>query len=170
MMIDQELLDDIESDAVTFDLGLASTTQGLLLRLRDNLAVRKMRAHFQRNPGFMGTLLERARSVYDRASPPQYAHPGDLTVCAYLFILGQTPMLAVQTFIDRVSQERPRQFPSASLLAKYIASKTPATTQSWAPSRLPDSRFISLPAGIQTQGMPLQTDPLRSGRSLTVCR
>ncbi|MBI3911606.1 MAG: hypothetical protein HY320_11845 [Armatimonadetes bacterium] len=121
-----QLFGSIESGSVHAELGLASTTRTLLLFLKENKIVQSARR--QLDPEDITLLLERALSLYERPGPPGYAHPSDLALCAYLYLLADTAHVEAQKLIERIASEGRREFAAASAVARYFTRLGSSTT------------------------------------------
>jgi len=119
---------EIEDGSVRSDLGLASTTYALLRRLEENPVVREARERVYSRASDVLHLLERAVRMYESPAPEGYAHPDDLALTAYLFILARIQTPGIQRFISRVAKEAKREFFAATGIAAYFAKRVPLTT------------------------------------------
>src|SRR5438046_429455 len=127
-MTTQRLIAEIEDGDLRFDLGLASTTDALLRRMGRNPFIAQASQRLKTNPAEYRPVLGRAEALFSSCAPEGYANPSDLPLSAYLFILGQLPIEAVQTFLERVASNRLPEFYAAPRVARYFTERIPATT------------------------------------------
>ena len=118
----QNLITEIEDGDVRADLALASTPSALLKRLAENPALKKAKRQIALDPEAAPLLLKRAVALFDSPAPEGYTHPGDLALCAYLFLLTPDHGPDAQAFVDRVARTAGEEFFAARTLARSFAS------------------------------------------------
>src|SRR5438105_4529337 len=96
----RELIVEIEDGSVRADIGLASTTYTLLRRLEANPTVKEARERIASSAEDALLFLERAVRLFESPPPEGYAHPDDLAVSAYLFILARIQTPGIQKFLS----------------------------------------------------------------------
>jgi hypothetical protein len=124
----ENLTTRVEGDSVLADLSLASTAYALLQRMEHHSTLRDVREHLEANPGDIAGVLARARRLFDSPAPAGFAHPGDLALAAYLWVLSTIPAYNVQEFLDQVATAGRREFYRGTATAKYLTVFTPETT------------------------------------------
>jgi hypothetical protein len=128
-MSTHELIREIEEGGVRADLGLASTRSLLLSRLEANPTVRAARRHLQERPSDAALVLRHAVRLFEKPAHEGYAHPDDLILAAFLYILARVSGRGIETFLTRVRIEAKAEFYWSTHVAKYLASVVPATTR-----------------------------------------
>src|SRR5713226_6518075 len=125
-MTSTELIAEIETGAVRADLTLASTTYALLERMQENAALQEARHLLGAIPAESSVFLKRAAALFDSPAPEGYAHPGDLSLSAYVFLLAHVPQPAAQAFVDRVARSSRPEFFAACAVARHLNAQVPA--------------------------------------------
>jgi hypothetical protein len=118
----QKLITEIEDGDVRADLALASTPSALLKRLAESPVLKKAKRQIALDPEAASLLLKQAVALFESPAPEGYAHPGDLALGAYLFLLTRVHGPDTQAFIDRVARTAGEEFVAARTLARSLAS------------------------------------------------
>lgn len=119
----------LETGAVTADLRLASTRRALQRRLERNEILTHVRRAITADPEETVLLLERAVQLYEAPGPAGYAHPDDLLLAAYLYVLARAANSGVRFLVFRVARERRPEFYAATGVAQGLLEVLPMTTE-----------------------------------------
>ena len=134
----QKLITEIEDGDVRADLALASTPSTLLKRLADNPVLKKAKRQIALDPEAASLLLKQAVALFESPAPEGYAHPGDLALCAYLFLLTRVHGPDAQAFVERVARTAGEEFFAARTLARsFVSNRTEWPVDKEYPSEQP---------------------------------
>jgi hypothetical protein len=119
------LIDDIEGGSLRADLGLASTLKILLRRLETHPAIVGALRHLSECPSDVSRLVERAREIRTEPAPEGYAHPEDLLLSAYLYILAQCPTPESKRLIADIGENERPEFYWSPRVARILDAPGP---------------------------------------------
>ena len=125
-MTSSELITEIEEGAVRADLAVASTTYALLQRMEESAVLNEARRLLGVSPEESVVFLKRASTLFDSPAPDGYAHPADLSLSAYVFLLAHVPQQPAQEFVERVACSSRADSFAACGVARYFSAHVPA--------------------------------------------
>jgi len=87
--------------------------------------LKKAKRHIALDPEAASLLLKQAVALFESPAPEGYAHPGDLALCAYLFLLTRVHGPDAQAFVERVARTAGEEFFAARTLARsFVSNRT----------------------------------------------
>lgn len=113
---------DLEG-VVLADLMLASTPRTLLKRLVQNDILR--RAQKGLTPEGIDAYLQRAETLLSEETPEGYAHPDELIIAAYAYVIGGSPSPSVRAFLTRMAGTCRKDVSAVKDIAHFLLERTP---------------------------------------------
>lgn len=114
----EELFRKIEGSYFSANINVVSGFKVLLLALREDELLKELIGVLRESPENKQIVLERLASLLNKNDHPEYAHPYDAAITAYLYVLSQTDNLLTQQAIEHILQT-PRLWWAAKL-AKHL--------------------------------------------------
>ena len=124
----KDLMNQIESGDLRYELGYASSTHSLMRRINDNELVQKAQRQLEFDPNAGQAVFQRAKEIYFASFERGFLHPDDNILATYLFLLRHNALPNVQEFIRMVAKDEYPEFRGANGVAKFVAARLPVTT------------------------------------------
>lgn len=142
----QQVVAEIESGSVFFDMAVSNTPKAALRRLESSPVLQEARKSLVLDPEDAYFYLENAKSAFNNEAPAGYASPEDGALAAYVSVLAHVPEESIQKFIDEIAASGRTDLRKAVWTARYYAERVPSlTVQKVATTPADNSGFASRP-------------------------
>lgn len=99
----KELINEVESSAFDIRFSVLSGLKILTLTLAHDETIRQLITHIHEKPEASKIVLQRLTALAQKDVPAEYAHPDDMAIAAYVYVLAQVNIETAQQATDIIN-------------------------------------------------------------------